>query len=303
MIRKTLLFLSEQDRFKHLLFRLPGSRGVSLRFVAGDELADAIEATRRLNEAGFRVTLDFLGESVARHEEALAATKAYEDSLEAIEGSDARSTISLKLTQLGLDIDEAFCEKNLRSIVGHAERLGNFVRIDMEGSAYTERTLRIFRRVFADHSNVGVVIQSYLLRSERDVEELVLLGAPVRLCKGAYQEPSSVAFQERQEVDDSFIRLMRLLLDGGAPTAIATHHDRMIDATLRHAATNAIADDAFEFQMLYGVRRDYQRRIIEDGYGMRIYVPYGAQWYSYLMRRMAERPQNLLFGLRAVLGR
>ena len=303
MIRRTLLYLSEQDQFKHLLFRLPGSRAVSLRFVAGDELADAIAAACSLNEAGFRVTLDFLGESVSDHEEALAATGAYEASLDAIEGGDARSTISLKLTQLGLDIDEEFCERNLRSIVGHAERLGNFVRIDMEGSAYTERTLQIFRRVFADHSNVGIVIQSYLKRSERDVKELVALGAPVRLCKGAYQEPESIAFQERQEVDSSFVRLMRLLLDGGAPAAIATHDDRMIDATLQHVANNGIADDAFEFQMLYGVRRDYQRKIIEDGYHMRIYVPYGAQWYPYLMRRMAERPQNLLFGLRAVLGR
>jgi proline dehydrogenase len=295
--------LSEQDRFKHLLFRLPGSRGVSLRFVAGDDLAEAITAAQRLNEGGFRVTLDFLGESISDHQEALVATGAYEASLDAIHESDARSTISLKLTQLGLDIDEAFCEQNLRSIVSHAERLGNFVRIDMEGSVYTERTLQIFRRVFADHQNVGVVIQSYLKRSERDVRELVSLGAPVRLCKGAYQEPPSVAFQERQQVDASFISLMRLLLDGGAPAAIATHHDRMIDATLEHAATNGIMDDAFEFQMLYGVRRDYQRRIVEDGYEMRIYVPYGAQWYSYLMRRMAERPQNLLFGVRAVLGR
>ncbi len=303
MIRRTLLFLSEQDRFKHLLFGLPGSRSVSLRFVAGDELEDAIAAAQRLNESGFRVTLDFLGESISDHEEARAAASAYEASLEAIDGSDARSTISLKLTQLGMDIDEAFCEQNLRSIVSHAERLGNFVRIDMESSAYTERTLRIFRRVFADHRNVGVVIQSYLKRSERDVNELVSLGAPVRLCKGAYQEPPSVAFQERQEVDDSFIALMRLLLDGGVSTAIATHHDRMIDATLEHAASNGIGDDAFEFQMLYGVRRDYQRKIVENGYAMRIYVPYGAQWYSYLMRRMAERPQNLLFGVRAVLGR
>ena len=303
MIRRTLLFLSEQDRFKHLLFRLPGSRAVSLRFVAGDHLAEAIEAARRLNENGFRVTLDFLGESISDQQEALAATSAYEASLDAIDGSDARSTISLKLTQLGLDIDEAFCEQNLRSIVRHAERVANFVRIDMESSAYTERTLRIFRRVFADHRNVGVVIQSYLKRSERDVRELVSLGAPVRLCKGAYQEPPSVAFQERREVDESFIALMRLLLDGGAPTAIATHHDRMIDATLEHAAANGIGEDAFEFQMLYGVRRDYQRRIVDDGFAMRIYVPYGAQWYSYLMRRMAERPQNLLFGVRAVLGR
>jgi proline dehydrogenase len=303
VIRRTLLFLSGQDRLKHIIFRLPGSRGVSRRFVAGDTLEDAIGAAARLNEAGMRVTLDFLGESVSDHDEARIAAQAYGASLEAIEDSVAESTISLKLTQLGLDIDEAFCESNLRSIVERSERLGNFVRIDMEGSAHTERTLRIFRRVFADHRNVGIVIQSYLRRSEQDVRELVALGAPVRLCKGAYQEPPSVAFQGREEVDGSFVSLMRLLLDGGVPAAIATHDDRMIQATIEHLSKTGFGSDVFEFQMLYGVRRDYQRQLVEDGYGMRVYVPYGSQWYSYLMRRMAERPQNLLFGMRAVLGR
>lgn len=303
MIRRTLLFLSERDQFKHILFRLPGSRGVSVRFVAGDTLEDAIRAAETLNQAGLRVTLDFLGESVSDHDEAQVAAAAYGASLEAIDESAAESTISLKLTQLGLDIDEAFCESNLRSIVEQSGRLGNFVRIDMESSAHTERTLRVFRRVFADHPNVGIVIQSYLRRSEQDIRELVELGAPVRLCKGAYQEPPSVAFQSREEVDGSFVSLMRLLLDGGAPTAIATHDDRMIQATIEHLSRAGLGPDVFEFQMLYGVRRDYQRQLVEDGYGMRIYVPYGSQWYSYLMRRMAERPQNLLFGIRAVLGR
>ncbi len=303
MIRRTLLFLSGQDRLKHIIFRLPGSRGVSRRFVAGDTLQDAIRSAAKLNEAGMRVTLDFLGESVSDHDEARIAAGAYGASLEAIEDSVAESTISLKLTQLGLDIDEAFCESNLRSIVERAERLGNFVRIDMESSAHTERTLRVFRRVFADHRNVGIVIQSYLRRSEQDVRELVALGAPVRLCKGAYQEPPSVAFQGREEVDGSFVSLMRLLLDGGVPVAIATHDDRMIQATIEHLSKAGLGSDVFEFQMLYGVRRDYQRQLVENGYGMRVYVPYGSQWYSYLMRRMAERPQNLLFGMRAVLGR
>ncbi len=303
MIRRTLLFLSEQDRLKHVLFRLPGARGVALRFVAGDGLSDALRVACRLNEAGLRVTLDFLGESVTDRQEARTAAEAYRESLGAIDRSEAESTISLKLTQLGLDIDEGFCEERLRTIVRRAEQLDSFVRIDMESSAYTERTLRIFRRVFAEHANVGVVIQSYLKRSEGDVRELVALGAPVRLCKGAYKEPPSVAFQERREVDASFVRLTRLLLDGGVPAAIATHDDRMIEATLEHVSRNGIRADAFEFQMLYGVRRDYQRQLVGDGYSMRVYVPYGSQWYSYLMRRMAERPQNLLFGLRAVLGR
>ncbi|MCK5412615.1 MAG: proline dehydrogenase family protein [Gemmatimonadetes bacterium] len=303
MIRRTLLFLSEQDRLKHVLFRLPGARGVALRFVAGDGLSDALRVACRLNEAGLHVTLDFLGESVTDRQEARTAAEAYRESLGAIDRSEAESTISLKLTQLGLDIDEGFCEEHLRTIVRRAEQLDNFVRIDMESSAYTERTLSIFRRVFADHANVGVVIQSYLMRSEGDVRELVALGAPVRLCKGAYQEPPSVAYQERRDVDASFVRLTRLLLDGGVPAAIATHDDRMIEATLEHVSRNGIREDAFEFQMLYGVRRDYQRQLVGDGYSMRVYVPYGSQWYSYLMRRMAERPQNLLFGLRAVLGR
>ena len=303
MIRRTLLFLSGQDQLKHILFRVPGSRGVSLRFVAGDTLEDAIRAAAKLNEAGLRVTLDFLGESVSDHEEARTAAGAYRASLEAIDDSVAESTISLKLTQLGLDIDEAFCESNLRSIVEQSARLGSFVRIDMESSAHTERTLRVFRRVFADHRNVGIVIQSYLRRSEQDVRELVALGAPVRLCKGAYQEPPSVAFQSREEVDGSFVSLMRLLLDGGVPAAIATHDDRMIQATIEHVSRAGLGADSFEFQMLFGVRRDYQLQLVEDGYGMRIYVPYGSQWYSYLMRRMAERPQNLRVGMRAVLGR
>jgi proline dehydrogenase len=172
----------------------------------------------------------------------------------------------------------------------------------MESSEHTERTLSIFHRVFERHSNVGIVIQSYLRRSEADIRELVRVRAPVRLCKGAYQEPASVAFQQKSEVDASFIRLMRLLLDGGTRTAIASHDERMIDATLEHVSREGIPDDAFELQMLYGVRRDYQRQLVSNGLNMRIYLPYGSEWYSYFMRRMAERPANLLFGLRAALG-
>jgi proline dehydrogenase len=302
MLRQTLLFLSEREDFKNVLMKLPFSRQAAGRFVAGETSSEALAAARALNDAGFRVTLDLLGESVNEREEAKAATSAYRTSLDEIEASDAVSTISLKLTQLGLDIDEDFCYENILGIVQYAERLGTFVRIDMESSEHTERTLRIFHRVFAAHPNVGIVIQSYLKRSEADIKELVRVGAPVRLCKGAYQEPASVAFQQKTEVDASFIRLMRLLLDGGAQTAIASHDERMIDATLEHVARKGISDDAFELQMLYGVRRDYQRQLVANGLNMRIYVPYGSQWYSYLMRRMAERPANLLFGLRAALG-
>ena len=302
MLRQTLLFLSEREDFKNVLMKMPFSREAAGRFVAGETSSEALAAARALNDAGFRVTLDLLGESVNERAEAEAATAAYRTSLDEIDASDAVSTISLKLTQLGLDIDEEFCFENILGIVQYAERLGTFVRIDMESSEHTERTLRIFHRVFAAHPNVGIVIQSYLKRSEADIKELVRVGAPVRLCKGAYQEPASVAFQQKTEVDASFIRLMRLLLDGGAQTAIASHDERMIDATLEHVARKGISDDAFELQMLYGVRRDYQRQLVANGLNMRIYVPYGSQWYSYLMRRMAERPANLLFGLRAALG-
>lgn len=302
MLRPLLLSLAERERLKELLLRLPIVRRTAERFVAGETLSEALDAAAALNGAGFRVTLDYLGESVRAREEAEAATRSYESSLEEIRAREADSTISLKLTQLGLDIDEELCGENLRRIVARAARLANFVRIDMEGSRHTEATLRTFHRVFAAHRNVGVVIQSYLRRSAEDVEELVRVGAPVRLCKGAYREPPSIAFQTKREVDASFVRLMRRLLDGGAPTAIATHDERMIEATLEHARRNGIGEEGFELQMLYGVRRDYQRRLVDRGHRMRIYVPYGRQWYSYFMRRMAERPANLWFVLRALLG-
>ncbi|MFQ5530251.1 MAG: proline dehydrogenase family protein [Gemmatimonadota bacterium] len=294
--------MSESDRVRRWLFRLPYSRGAAARFVAGDSHGDALTVATTLNGQGFRVTLDLLGESVAERDEANRATAEYADSLELIEQSEAHTTISLKLTQLGLGIDSEFCLQNLRRIVDRAAELGNFVRIDMEDSAHTERTLQIFYAVFRERRNVGVVIQSYLRRSEADVARLIELGAPVRLCKGAYKEPASMAFQERAEVDASYVRLMKMLLDGGTPTAIATHDERMIDATLDYARSNGIPQGAYELQMLYGVRRQLQRELVAEGLPVRIYLPYGSQWYSYFMRRMAERPANLTFVLRAMLG-
>lgn len=297
-----LLWMSDRDDVRDLLFRLPFSRSAASRFVAGDKHEDALTVATELNRQGFRVTLDLLGESVSERAEAERATAEYADSLEFIELSEASTTISLKLTQLGLDISTDFCTDNLRRIVERADVLGNFVRIDMEHSDYTERTLQVFCNVFGDHQNVGIVIQSYLKRSEQDVKRLIGLGAPVRLCKGAYQEPSSVAFQDKAKVDSSYVRLMQLLLDGGTPTAIATHDERMIEATLEYAQANKIDRDAYELQMLYGVRRRLQRELVADGLPVRLYLPYGSQWYSYFMRRMAERPANLLFVLRAMLG-
>jgi proline dehydrogenase len=302
MLKSTLLFLSEREGLKNLLFRLPFSRNAATRFVAGDVSTDALAVACELNDKGFRVTLDLLGESVSDRAEAELATAEYEESVSEIDDSDAVSTISLKLTQLGLDIDRDLCFENLLRIVRKADQLGNFVRIDMESSAHTEATLDVFYRVFEQYSNVGIVIQSYLHRSEVDIARLVELGAPVRLCKGAYKEPAIVAYQNKEEVDASFVRLMKMLLDGGAPTAIATHDERMIEATIAHVdrTDKSVAD--FEFQMLYGVRRELQRKLVSDGYGMRIYVPYGSQWYAYFMRRMAERPANLLFVMRAAFG-
>jgi proline dehydrogenase len=302
MLKHTLLFLSERNDLKKILFKLPYARQMSGRFVAGDTSEEALSVARELNEQGFRVTLDLLGESVSDRSEAELAAAEYAESLAEIDAHEAKTTISLKLTQLGLDIDPDFCYRNLLGIVRRAEELRNFVRIDMEDSDHTQATLDVFYRVFEEHRNVGIVIQSYLHRSEADVARLVEIGAPVRLCKGAYSEPASIAFQEKDKVDANFVRLMKMLLDGGAAPAIATHDERMIDATLEHVARNGISDDAFEFQMLYGVRRDYQKQLVDNGLNMRIYLPYGSQWYSYFMRRMAERPANLLFVLRAAFG-
>ena len=302
MLKHTLPFLSERNDFKKVLFKLPFAREMSGRFVAGDTSEEALAVARDLNGQGFRVTLDLLGESVSDRAEAEMAAAEYAASLAEIDAHEAETTISLKLTQLGLDIDPDFCYRNLLGVVQRAEELGNFVRIDMEDSEHTQTTLDVFYRVFEEHRNVGIVIQSYLHRSESDIARLVKLGAPVRLCKGAYAEPPSVAFQEKREVDANYVRLMKMLLDGGAPTAIASHDERMIDATLEHVARNGIPDEAFEIQMLYGVRRDYQRQLVTNGLNMRIYLPYGSQWYSYFMRRMAERPANLLFVMRAAFG-
>jgi len=302
LLRPALLWLSEKDDFRDILFKLPFARTAATKFVAGETHDVALQTAAELNRDGFRVTLDLLGESVGDRGEAEAAADEYARSLDLIDASEAETTISLKLTQLGLDIDTAFCGANLERIVNHAAELGNFVRIDMEGSAYTQRTLDVFYEVFERHRNVGIVIQSYLKRSEADIERLIELRASVRLCKGAYQEPASVAFQDRAEVDASYVRLVKKLLDGGAPTAIATHDERMIEASLAHVEANGIPREAYELQMLYGVRRELQQSLTSDGWPMRIYLPYGSQWYSYFMRRMAERPANLWFALRAMLG-
>jgi proline dehydrogenase len=300
MLRGTLLYLSEQSLAKRV-FGGPLAKPLVSRFVAGVRLSEAIEHVQRLNAAGMTATLDYLGESVRNADAAAAAAMQYVAILHAIDRAGVQCNASLKLTQMGLDVDRALCVRNLERIIAQADQLHNFIRIDMEGSAYTQPTLEIFHELFARHNNVGVVIQAYLYRSENDVRELNAIGARVRLCKGAYNEPAGVAFAEKADTDKNFIKLMQLLLSEGNYPGIATHDEQMIIATREYAAKHGIAPERFEFQMLYGIRRDLQEQIVRDGYRLRIYVPYGEEWYPYMMRRLAERPANLLFVLGGVL--
>lgn len=300
MLRGALLYLADQPALKRL-FSGRLARPLVRRFVAGETLADAMAAVRRLNEANTAATLDYLGESVTRAEEASAAALQYIAILHAIERQGAQANASLKLTQMGLDLDRSLCVRNVERIVAQAAQFDNFIRIDMEGSDYTQATLEIFQELFARYTNVGVVIQAYLYRSEADIRALNALGARVRLCKGAYSEPPSVAFANKADTDKNFVKLMQLLLSEGNYPGIATHDERMIEATRTFASQQGIPADRFEFQMLYGVRRDLQHDLRRQGYNMRVYVPFGEAWYPYLMRRMAERPANLFFVVNAVL--
>jgi proline dehydrogenase len=272
------------------------------RFIAGETVAEAIEAARLIEQQGLLVTLDLLGESVANPEEALAATRAYAETVAAIEAAGIGRNISLKLTQLGLDVDRATCIDNLRRILDAATPGGFFVRIDMENSPYTEATIEVLETVWKiGYRNVGTVIQSYLMRSPRDVEHLNAMGVRVRLVKGAYREPKEVAFQQKSEVDAAFIELMRMLLRNGTYPAIATHDPAMIAATTAFATAQQIPKDRFEFQMLYGIRRDLQASLSRDGYPFRVYVPFGKEWFPYFMRRLGERPANVGFIVRSLL--
>jgi proline dehydrogenase len=272
------------------------------RFIAGETVAEAIEAARLIEQQGLLVTLDLLGESVANPDDALAATRAYAEMVAAIEAAGIGRNISLKLTQLGLDVDRATCIDNLRRILDAATSGGFFVRIDMENSPYTEATIEVLETVWKiGYRNVGTVIQSYLMRSPGDVEHLNAMGVRVRLVKGAYREPKEVAFQQKSEVDAAFIELMRMLLRHGTYPAIATHDPAMIAATTAFAAAQQIPKDRFEFQMLYGIRRDLQASLSRDGYPFRVYVPFGKEWFPYFMRRLGERPANVGFIVRSLL--
>jgi proline dehydrogenase len=274
---------------------------VTRRFVAGEELSDAVEAIRNLNRKHITASFDHLGESISSEAETRAEVKEYLRVLDNIAGNALNSNVSVKLTQLGLDIGQEICYENTRAIVEAANRYQNFVRIDMEDSTKTDSTLEIFRRLRGEFDNVGIVIQSYLYRSEKDIEDLLKIGARIRLCKGAYKEPESVAFPDKSDVDANYVKLMKMLLASGIYHGIATHDEKMIAATKEFALENAITTDKYEFQMLYGVRRDLQEKLISEGYRMRVYVPYGRYWYPYFMRRLAERPANVWFVLKNMM--
>lgn len=298
MLRTLLLELANRPGLGRWITSYSVTRRIARRFVPGEELSDALEATRRSNAAGMSVSLDELGENVSSREDAERARDTYINILDRIAAEHLDANISLKLTHLGLDLSEEFCEAQLRAVTQRAAALRNFVRVDMEGSAHTEPTLRIVKEVRTETDAVGTVIQAYLYRSRQDVEDLLEVGCRIRLVKGAYKEPPAVAIQRKRDVDANFVSLMRLLLSSGLYHAIATHDPNMIDAAIRYAARHSIAKDKFEFQMLYGVRTDLQRRLVRDGYRFRVYIPFGKDWFPYFMRRLAERPANLLFLLK-----
>ena len=279
----------------------PGG-GFARRFIAGETIEEAVAAVQPLRSQGLLLTLDYLGESVSSAAAASAAAADDVKIIGTIVASGIERNISLKLTQLGLDVDRATAVDNLRRILEPADANGFFVRIDMENSPYTDATLGILETLWQQgHRNIGTVIQSYLMRSNADIRKLNAMGTRVRLVKGAYQEPKDVAYQKKSDVDAAFVELMKLLLDEGTYPAIATHDPDMIEATKAHARSKGYANERFEFQMLYGIRRDLQTALVKEGYRVRVYVPFGKQWYPYFMRRLGERPANVVFVVKGIL--
>ena len=300
MLRTILLQLSESKAMAQWVVANSASRRVARRFVAGETLDDALAAARACNQKGMSVSLDFLGENVASEGEARAVREMYLGVFDRIAAEKLDANVSLKLTQLGLDLSEALCEELATSIVERAAQYGNFVRMDMEGSPYTQRTVNLCQRVRAKSAAVGTVVQSYLYRTEDDVRALLAAGCRLRLCKGAYKEPPAVAFPKKADVDANYVKLMKLLLPSGIYHGIATHDAAIITATKEFAQQQGIAKEEFEFQMLYGIRSDLQEQLVRDGYRIRVYIPYGSQWFPYFMRRLAERPANVLFFLKSL---
>jgi proline dehydrogenase len=294
-VRSLFLFLSRQRHLRRWVENSRLARRLSSRFVAGKTLDDALAVGRRINSEGISLTLDHLGESVTSLAEAAQARDVYIRTLTAIHENDIRGNVSLKLTQFGIDLSAEQCRANVAQLVERANSLSSFVRIDMESSEYTERTLQLVEDLHAQYGCVGTVIQAYLRRSRADIERLSARGIRVRLCKGAYLEPADVAFPDKADVDGNYVELMKLLLDQGHYPAIATHDEKIVEQAKAYAAQRQIGVDRFEFQMLYGIRRDLQRKLVAQGYRLRLYVPFGNAWYPYLMRRLAERPANVFF--------
>jgi proline dehydrogenase len=302
VLRETLIFLSENSLARRTATHAPGARTMARRFVAGETIEDGVKAARSLNEAGSTVSLDNLGESVARREDATAAADTYIRLITRIAEEKLDANVSLKLTQMGQDIDTEFLLQNVGRVLDRAREADMFVRFDMESSRHTQPTIDFFRSLWeTGHRNIGIVLQAYMRRSDGDVEMANSMKARVRLCKGAYKEPETVAWQEKSKVDSNFVALMKRLLTSGTYPGIATHDERMIRATTAFVEEESIDRASFEFQMLYGVRRDLQQQLRAQGYNLRVYVPFGEAWYPYLMRRMAERPANLFFIVNAIL--
>lgn len=302
ILRDGLIFLSQNSAARTLVMNAPFSRSAARRFVAGESTEDVIRAAREINGWGADVTLDYLGESVSSREEARQAADVYLRVIDRIVTEGIRGNVSLKLTAMGQDIDEAFLRENIARVLDLAAEHDMFVRFDMESSEYTQRTIDFFRSLWdSGRRNIGLVLQSYLYRTEDDCRMANALGARVRLCKGAYKEPPEVAYPDKADVDANFIRCMQLLLSEGNYPGIATHDEAMLEATKRYARQQGIGAEKYEFQMLYGVRRDLQQQLVKEGYRLRVYVPFGEAWYPYLMRRMAERPANMFFIVNNVL--
>jgi len=303
LTRSALIYLSRQEGLKEFAAKFAPFRKLTTRFIAGENVEQAVKAIREINGRGCTATFDHLNESVNSAAETETEVREYLDVLARIDEMGIDSNVSIKLTQFGLEIEPELAYRNARRIVEEATRRGNFVRIDMEGSKVTQVTIDIFRRLRDEFglNDVGIVLQSYLYRTLDDARELLNLPARIRLCKGAYDEPAEVAYPEKRDVDENYVRVMQLLLSSGVYHGIATHDPKMIDATIDFAQREGLSKEAFEFQMLYGIRRDLQEQLARDGYGMRIYVPYGKHWYPYFMRRLAERPANIWFVLKNFL--
>jgi proline dehydrogenase len=298
MLKASFIALSENRFLRHSAEASFLGRRVSSRFVAGTTVEDAVRATEETNALGMSVTVDNLGENVTNAAEARLSAELYHDLLDRIKERGLDANISVKLTHMGFDVSQTLASDLVWSLVRHARENGNFVRVDMEGSAYTERTLDLVQKIHGLEGNcppVGAVIQAYLHRSESDVQNLIAKGIRIRLCKGAYKEPPEIAFPKKSDVDTNYIKLMKVLLKSGLYHGVATHDENIIESTIAFARKEWIFSDAFEFQMLYGVRRDLQRELVKQGWRVRVYIPFGTEWYPYFMRRLAERPANALF--------